>query len=75
MIILIIFGVLLLIYVIGKYISAKNKDLNNRNTAQFGNSLSNGAKNVAWIVFTIVAVIILLGFLLVLGFFFGGYSS
>lgn len=58
---IIILGVLLLIYVIGKYIAAKNKDLRNHNTAQFGDFLSQGAKNVGCIVVAVIVLIFLGG--------------
>lgn len=75
MTILIILGIILLVYIIGKYISARNKDANNQNTAQFGSSLSKGAKNIGCIVITVVGIVLILGFLLALFFLGGGYSS
>ena len=56
---LIVLGVLLMIYVIGKYITAKNKDLRNHYTEQFENLLSKGAKDVGCIVVAVIIIIFL----------------
>lgn len=44
--ILTIIIILIVVYFIGKYISARNRDSNRQNTAQFGESLSSLAKNI-----------------------------
>lgn len=65
---------LLVLYFIGKYITASNKDKNNQNTAQFGEGLSGFAKNTGCLIISIVVMVVLAGLFFVFEFLFGGHS-
>lgn len=66
---------ILVLYFIGKYISASNKDKNNPNTAQFGEKLAGLAKNTGCVIILFVIVILVIGAIIVFQSLFGGYTS
>ena len=66
---------LLVLYFIGKYISANNKDKNNTNTAKFGDGLSGFAKNTGCLIISVIAIILAIGMYFFLKSIFGGYTT
>jgi len=61
---------LIVVYFIGKYIAAKNRDRNRTNTAEFGENLAGFSKSVGCLMVLVYAIIIFLGALLVAKFLF-----
>ena len=66
---------LVVIYFIGKYISATNKDKNNSNTAQFGDGLAGFAKNTGCIVISVIIIVIIIVAIIIFNFLFGWYTT
>lgn len=69
--IIVLIVTLLVIYFIGKYITASNKDKNNRSTSAFGEELANFAKSLGCMIGGVLIAVIGGGIFLVLKFLLG----
>jgi hypothetical protein len=69
--IIVLIVTLLVIYFVGKYITANNKDKNNRSTSAFGEELANFAKSLGCIIGGVLIAVIVVGIFLVLKFLLG----
>ena len=66
---------LIVIYFIGKYISAANKDKSNSNTAQFGDGLAGFAKNTGCLLISVILIVIIIVGIIIYNFLISGYST
>ena len=63
--------IVLILFIVGKFISASNNDKGNKHTARFGDQLANTSKNIGCGIILIYGIILLLGLLLILKFILG----
>jgi hypothetical protein len=71
LVIIVLIVTLLVIFFVGKYITASNKDKNNRSKSAFGEELANFAKNLGCIIGGVLIAVIGGGIFLVLKFLLG----